>query len=353
MGRKTRAAILVEQMAPLVIDEVEIPELGFGQVLVKVGHSGVCGKQIDEVLGKRPDPYIPHLLGHEGAGVVEEVGPGVQKVKPGDSVVLHWVKGSGIDSQTPKFSWNGSRVNAGNVTVFSDLTVVSENRVTPINPGIPTDEAALLGCAVTTGMGIVNNNANLRPGQSIVVFGVGGIGMNVIQAAALVTANPIIAIDIHDRKLKWASAFGATHTLNGGLQDPVAFLNDLTGGKGVDAAVDTVGAPDVRTMAYNVTSNTGVTVFAGVPYAKDRMTIDSFPLHFGRRVVGSHGGDTRPDVDIPTCARLYKLGKIKLKEQITHTFPLDQVNEAIDLVRRGGVGRCVLSMDNAPKRVSS
>lgn len=340
-----KAAILVEQNAPLVVADVEIPPLDAGQVLVKVHYSGICGKQIEEINGKRgADPYRPHLLGHEGAGVVEEVGPGVRKVKAGDHVVLHWMKGSGIDSAPPRFARDGAVVSAGWVTTFSEYTVASENRVTAIPEDVGFDVGALLGCAVTTGLGIAFNDAALKPGQSVAVFGVGGLGVNVVQGAALVNAHPIVAIDLHDHKLEHAIAFGATHTVNGGAPDVEPALRKLSGSRGFDATVDVTGSPEVRQMAYALTSNTGRTILAGVPHHEERITLDSFPLHFGRRIFGSHGGDTRPDEDIPRCIRLYQLGKLKLQEQITHRFPLDQINEAMEVVKRGEAGRCVISM---------
>ena len=345
-----KAAILVKQNARLVVADVDLPELDVGQVLVKVEYSGICGKQIDELEGRRgEDPYLPHLLGHEGAGTVVDVGPGVRKVKSGDRVVLHWIKGSGIDSapprfSSPEFSSQGKTISAGWVTTFSEYTIASENRVTPIPKDLPGDVASLLGCAVTTGLGIVFNNAGLKPGQSIAVFGVGGVGLNVIQGAALVNAYPIVAIDLFGHKLEHAQAFGATHTVNSGEDDVREFLAKLSDGKGLDATVDTTGNAQVRQMTYDVTSNTGKTIFAGVPHQGEQFAIDSFPLHFGRRVLGSHGGDTVPDSDIPRYIRLYQLGKLKLAEQITHRYILDDINDALDTVRRGEVGRCVVAM---------
>jgi len=216
--------------------------------------------------------------------------------------------------------------------------------MTPIPPDLKLDVASLLGCAVTTGLGIVFNNADLKPGQSMAVFGVGGIGLNVVQGAALVNAYPIVAIDLYDHKLEQALAFGATHTVNTTGSEPKVSLMGLSNGQGFDATVDTTGNTEVRQIAYNVTSNTGKTILAGVPHHQERMTIDSFPLHFGRRIFGSHGGDTRPDVDIPRYIQLYRLGKLKLDEQITHRYRLDEINEAVDMVRKGKAGRCVISM---------
>ena len=341
-----KAVVLVEQNAPLVVADVEIPKLDVGQVLVKMAYSGICGKQIEEINGKRGhDPYIPHLLGHEGAGTVAEVGPGVRKVKPGDAVVLHWMKGSGIDSAPPRFDWDGTQVSAGWVTTFSEYTIVSENRVTQIPQSSPMDVASLLGCAVTTGLGIAFNNLDLKPGQSVAVFGAGGVGLNVIQGAALVNAYPIVAIDIHDQKLEQAKKFGATHTINSTSTDPQATLKELSENNGMDAVVDVTGIADVRQTAYDVTSNIGSTVFAGVPHHEEKITIDSFPLHFGRRVIGSHGGDTKPDVDIPRYLGLHERGKLKLSEQITHRFKLDEINQAVEVVRNGEAGRCIVSID--------
>ncbi len=345
MTETMKAAILVKQNAPLAIADVEIPELAVGQVLIRVAYTGICGKQLEELRGRRgPDPFLPHLLGHEGAGTVRAIGPGVRKVKPGDHVVLHWMKGSGIDSVTPRFRWNGMPVNAGWVTTFSESTIVSENRLTPIPPDVPLDVACLLGCAVTTGMGIVLNNAALKPGQSIAVFGVGGVGLNVVQAASLVSGHPIVAVDRYAQKLQQAQAFGATHTVLANGDGVRARALEATGGQLFDATVDTTGLAAVRTLAYELTSHTGMTVLAGVPAQEDRLTLDSFPLHFGRRIIGSHGGDTRPDLDIPRAIRLYRNGRLKLEEQITHRFTLDHINEAMELVERGEAARCVIAM---------
>ena len=340
-----KAAILVKQNSPLVVTDIEIPPLDVGQVLVKVEYSGICGKQLEELSGRRgPDPFLPHLLGHEGAGIVEKVGPGVKKVAPGDHVVLHWMKGSGIDSSPPRFNLQGKVVSAGWVTTFSERTIVSENRITQIDPGIPLDVASLMGCAVTTGLGIVFNDAALKPGQSIAIFGVGGIGLNVIQGAGLVNAHPIVAIDIHDSKLEEASSFGATHTFNSKNRDANKFLLEISGGNGFDVIVDVTGNAAVRQVAYDSTSNTGITIFAGVPGYKDRISIDSFPLHFGRRLKGSHGGDTWPDMDIPKYLQLYKLGKLKLDEQISHRYPLAKINDAFDIAKKGQASRCLITI---------
>jgi S-(hydroxymethyl)glutathione dehydrogenase / alcohol dehydrogenase len=347
-----KAAVLVKQNSALEIYDIDVPKLEVGQVLVRVEYSGICGKQIDEITGRQGgDPYIPHLLGHEGGGEVVEVGPGVTKVKPGDRVVMHWVKGSGIDSRPPRFHYRGQLLSAGWVTTFGDHTIASENRLTPMPQGAPGDVLALLGCAVTTGLGIVFHNARLLPGQSIAVFGVGGVGLNVVQGADLVNAYPIVALDRSDAKLEFARQFGATHTVNVDQVDPGAALTELSGGLGFDAVVDTTGINAARETAYEATRQKGgITILCGVPFAADRLSIDSFPLHMGRRIIGSHGGETVPDLDIPRYFELYRLGKLRLDELITNRFKLAEINRAVETVRAGQVfGRCLIEMTSPPK----
>src|SRR3990167_821080 len=212
---KTQAAILVKTGHSLEIDEIEIPSLKPGQVLVKVAFSGVCQSQLLEVRGKRgEDKFLPHTLGHEGAGVVLEIGQNVKKVKPGDHVVLSWIKGRGIEVASTVYTGHNGKINSGAISTFMETTITCENRVTPIPSSMPLREAALLGCAVPTGAGLVMNTAQLRPGSNIAVFGVGGIGLSAIMTAELMNAATIIAVDIHDHKLEQAKQFGATHTIN-------------------------------------------------------------------------------------------------------------------------------------------
>jgi hypothetical protein len=201
MPKTTLAAILTELRVPLIIDEIELPEsLAAGQVMVEIRYSGICGSQLGEIDGaKGEDKYLPHLLGHEGSGHVLAIGPGVRHVAVGDTVVLHWRKGLGIESETPRYRWRGKPVNAGWVTTFNRHAVVSENRLTRIPAESDLKVAALYGCAITTGFGVVVNNAKLKIGESIVVYGAGGIGLNIVQAAHMVSANPVIAVDLQTR----------------------------------------------------------------------------------------------------------------------------------------------------------
>lgn len=346
--RTMRAAVLVQQRQPLVIDEVELPaELEYGQVLVEVHYSGVCGSQLGEIDGvKGEDKFLPHLLGHEGSGYVMQVGPGVKHVKPGDAVVLHWMKGVGIEASPPRYRRQGQNVNAGWVTTFNPYAVVAENRVTPLPPGFDLKRAALFGCAVTTGIGVVMNNAQLKVGESIVVFGAGGVGLNVIQGAALASAWPIIAIDLFDNKLALARRCGATHLINSNTEDPRQAVRDILGPAGADVVVDNTGAPAVIETAYELAGAQGRTVLVGVPRQGHKVSMFTLPLHFGKTVTGSHGGEAQPSVDIPKYVRLVEAGKLALDMLITHHYTLDEINDAIAQMRSGQIaGRCLIHLE--------
>ena len=211
----TKAAILRELGCPLVVGEIEIPKLQNGQVLVKIYYSGVCRSQLMEVSGLRgADPWLPHLLGHEGSGIVLEVGPGVSKVKVGDEVILGWIKSDGIDALGAKYTCNGQIINSGKVTTFSNYSVVSESRLVKKPFGLPFDIAVLFGCALPTGAGMVLNELNPPSSSSVAVLGLGGIGLSALMALKALGVNKIIAIDVSDEKLILAKKIGATHTIN-------------------------------------------------------------------------------------------------------------------------------------------
>lgn len=339
-----KAAILVELRKPLVVADIELPQtLAPGQVLVKVHYSGICGSQLGEIDGaKGEDKFLPHLLGHEGSGTVTEVGPGVRHVKPGDTVVLHWRKGLGIESATPTYSWNGKKVNAGWVTTFNEYAIVSENRLTPIPADSDMGVAALFGCAVTTGFGVVVNNAKVKIGESVVVFGAGGVGLNIVQAAALVTAHPIIAVDLYDGKLELARRMGATHTINARKADARKAIAEICSA-GVDVFIDNTGIPATIEMGYELTKPQGRVTLVGVPKKGNPISVYSLPLHFGKILSGSHGGEALPHEDIPRYQSLFRKGVIRLRELITDTYPLSDVNTAISGMRDGSItGRCLL-----------
>jgi len=342
-----KAAILVEQRMPLVIDEIGLPRaLSVGQVFVKIHASGICGSQLGEIDGvKGPDRSLPHLLGHEGSGKVVAVGAGVRHVEEGQKVVLHWRKSLGIEAEPPVYTWQNRKVNAGWVTTFNEYSIVSENRLTPIPDDSDMAIAALFGCAVTTGFGVVSNNAQLKIGESVVIFGAGGIGLNIVQAAALVSANPIIAVDLHDSRLDLAKKLGATHAINARNQDARAEIANVLGEDPLDVFIDNTGSPEVIQTGYELTHPQGRIVLVGVPPKGHNISIYSLPLHFGKRITGSHGGEAMPHIDIPRYYRLYRQGRLNLKALVGRTLGLGDINEAIAGMRDGSiVGRCIIRM---------
>ncbi len=345
-----KAAILVEQRKPLEVAEIKLPkELAFGQVLVKIHYSGICGAQINEIDGaKGPDKFLPHLLGHEGSATVLEVGPGVKTVKPNDRVVMHWRPSDGLPCEPPKYDWNGRTVNAGWVTTFNEYAVVSENRLTAIPQDFDLKLGPLFGCAVTTAIGVINNDAQVKIGQSVVVFGVGGVGLNIVQAAQMVSANPIIGIDILDSKLEMGKRFGATHGFNSTkTNDLDGEIRRIVGERGADVVIDTTGNARVIERAYELTHPDGKTILVGVPrkVKENYVSIYTLPLHFKKVLTGSHGGSAEPHIEIPRYINLMRAGKMTLDGLITHEFRLDDINQAIELVRSGEAGRVVVKMD--------
>lgn len=343
-----KAAILVELNKPLVVAEIELPKrLLFGQVLVKVHYSGICGAQFNEIQGaKGPDKFLPHLLGHEGSATVLAVGEGTTSVKPNDHVVMHWRQSDGIQCQLPSYNWNGKKVNAGWVTTFNNHAIVSENRLTVIPDDFDLTIAPLFGCAVTTAMGVINNDAQVKVGQSVVIYGAGGVGFNLCQSANMVSADPIIAIDLFDSKLAMAKKMGATHVINANTcNDVPAQIKEIVGEKGADIIIDTTGLSQVIEQAYELTHPDGKTILVGVPKREDKVTIDTLPIHFNHILKGSFGGDCVPDKEIPRYIRLIKKGKMTLDGLITHEFKLEDINKALDTIRRGETGRVVINME--------
>ena len=341
--KTAKAAILAQSRKPLVVDEITFPdELEAGQVLVKVLYTSICGAQINEIEAvKGVDKFLPHLLGHEASATVVEIGPGVMHVKPGDTVVLHWRPSQGIQCRPAAYKWRGEKLNAGWVTTFNEYAIVSENRMTVIPADFDLKIAPLFGCAVTTAAGVVNNDAHVKIGESVVIFGVGGVGLNLVQFAALAGANPIVAIDLIDSKLAMAKARGATHIINSSKIENLADeIRKIVGAKGPDKVLETTGVKSVIELAYDLTHVDGTCVLVGVP--NEKVTIYTLPIHFNKVLTGSHGGDAAPHIDIPRIIRLNKAGRMSFDGIITHEFPLDEINAALDLVRSGTAGRVLL-----------
>lgn len=326
---------------PLVVRGIELPDLRPGQILVRIAYSGVCHSQLMEAKGRRgPDRFLPHLLGHEATGTVEAIGAGVTKVNIGDRVVLGWIKGSGIDAGSTVFTHGAERINAGAVTTFSELTVVSENRCVPLPEGVPMDVGVLFGCAVPTGAGIVTNTLQPHDGSTIAVFGLGGIGMSALMATQLFKCSRVIAVDIEQQKLDLALSFGAADIVNGTNHDPVEAIRNLTGGIGVDYSIEAAGLTRTIEQAFNsVRKGGGRCVFASHPESGAKITLDPHDLISGKRIEGSWGGACDPDRDIPRFAELYRAGKLPLEKLITRRYTLDQVNDALDDLEHRRVGR--------------
>lgn len=339
---KTYAAILTEQKQPLALAEIELPELSYGQVRVELSASRICGSQLGEIDGvKGPDRWLPHLLGHEGCGYVREVGPEVRTVKPGDKVCLHWRPGDGIEARPPQYKWGSKTVNAGYITTFNHQALISENRMTVIPDEFDDEIACLLADTITTGFGIISNDAQAKIGESVVVISSGGIGLGVIQAAKLAGAHPIIAVDIHDRKLDVAKQFGATHAINSRETSFLDAAREILGGA-ADIVVDGTGSPDVIQQAYKLASKAGKVVLFGVMPQDRSVELNTLPLHFGKTLTGSEGGASKPAADIPRYVRMIQDGLWNPKPMVSHRGTLEEVNELIDRMRAGEVIHAIM-----------
>jgi S-(hydroxymethyl)glutathione dehydrogenase/alcohol dehydrogenase len=340
-----RAAVLHETGKPLVVEDgVEPQELLPGHVLVRVSVSGVCHSQLHEARGERGhDRWLPHLLGHEAVGTVVDTGSGVTKVEAGDRVVLTWIRSDGLEEPGALYRKGDLTINSGQVTTFSEQTVVSENRVVPLPAGVPDDVAPLFGCAVMTGVGSVLNIGRPGPTDTVAVWGTGGVGLPAVMAAAACSPRMLIAIDRSPDKLALASEFGATHTLLAG-EDTLEEVRALTGG-GVDVAFEASSRGAVIEQAHlSVRTDGGTCIVMSHPAHDDNPRIDPLEMHRGRRIRGSWGGESRPDRDIPRFAQLYLDGRLPLDRLVGDRYPLDRVNDALDDLEAGKVVRALLDI---------
>lgn len=343
---KTKAAVLSER-GLFVEDKIDIPKLGKGQVLVKVFFSGICRSQLMEIRGFRGvDKYLPHFLGHEGSGIVIEVGEGVTKVKPGNKVVLTWLKGKGIEAGGCKYRKGGVVFNAGAVTTLNEYAVISENRCIKLSPGIPLDVAVLFGCAIPTGAGIVFNEIKPQKKSNIAVFGLGGIGLSALMALRLFKCEKVIVVDVEEGKLRLAKDFGATHCINSCVDDPVKAIMRITEGAGVDYSIEAAGVTSSIEQAFEIVrTKGGLCVFATHPKAGDKIRLDPHSLISGKQIKGSWGGASFPDKDIPRFAKLYKDGKLPLEKLLSHSYTLDEVNRAFDDLEKRRVARALIRIN--------
>jgi len=346
MTGTTFSAVLMNTGEPLEFMTLKLPNLLPGQVLVDVAWSGICRTQLNEIRGKKgPDRFLPHTLGHEGTGTVQQTGPDVTKVRPGDRVVLSWLKGSGADVPGTQYEGPGYPVNSGAVSTFMTTAVISENRVTPLPENVPLLEGALFGCALPTGAGMVLHTAKVTAGQSVAIFGVGGIGLSALVTAASQGATPLIAVDVIPEKLAMARSLGATHTIDASILDPATAIREITGQNGADITIEAAGQTGAMENAYDATrTGGGLCIIAGNLEPDTRISIDPFQLINGRRIVGSWGGESRIEEDIPLFARMMDNQKFDLKNLVTHTYGLTELNNAMDDLEAGRVGRALLAV---------
>jgi S-(hydroxymethyl)glutathione dehydrogenase / alcohol dehydrogenase len=340
---KIKAAILEKLNCPLVIRELELTELKIGQVLVKVIVSGICGSQLHEINGNKGNgKFLPHLMGHEGCGLVEEVGPGVTKVKPGDKVVMHWRPGYGIESDFPKYKFNGKDFLSGKVNTLTEVAIVSENRLTVVPPGTNAEFAALLGCSLTTALGVIDNESNLKFGERVAVVGCGGVGLNVLTAARLRGAGEIYAVDTVTAKNKLCLDHGATYFHTSVAELPTA----------IDLVIDTTGVPEVISELFLKLSNKGRILLLGQPIPGQSLVFpDALKLFNGAglSIRASQGGSTVPQDDIPRYIELLKLGLLSIDKLVTHRFNLAEINLAFETLKSGTAGRIMINTMKAEK----
>src|SRR5262245_35566229 len=357
-----RASVLFQPKMPLQVEDVDLEEPRAGEILVRMVASGVCHSCLHAADGSWAGVPVPIVLGDEGAGVVESVGPGVQDLAAGDHVILSWaptcgrchycvigrpnlcerrLPGRGVlpDGST-RMSLQGRPVyHYGHVATYASRTVVAESSAIRIDPEMPLDRAALVGCSVMTGVGAVINTAVVPAGASMAVFGVGGVGLNVVQGGALVAAHPIIAVDVKPAKLDHARGLGATHGVDASREDPAAAIRRLTG-RGADFTFVAVGDTRAVIQAGEALAPGGTCVLIGVPPTGAMVPLDVRPLVTGERVIrGCSYGSARTREDLPRLVSLYRAGRLRIDELITRRYALEEANEAFRALAAGELAR--------------
>jgi S-(hydroxymethyl)glutathione dehydrogenase/alcohol dehydrogenase len=342
-----------------VTDDLEVRPPGPGEVTIRIAAAGLCHSDVSVIDGTIPFP-TPVVLGHEGAGVVEEVGPGVTLVASGDTVVLSTLTNCGrcpacergrptqcvqsIGQLSQPFTFRGAPAwSFANTSVFTERTVVKEAQAVKIDPRVPMHVAALIGCGVVTGVGAVLNRAKVQPGDTVAVFGIGGIGLNVVQGARLAGATRIIAVDTNTAKEAVAREFGATHFIDPTAGDVNAAVNELVRG-GVSFAFECVGNPAVLRTAIDILGPGGHAVILGVPPAGVEASFVVSSMYLDKGILACRYGTSRPRVDIPMLADLYLAGRLKLDELVTCTYPLPDFQHALDDLAAGKLARGVLTV---------
>ncbi len=363
-----RAAVLREIDGPLSVEDVELAEPGPGEVTVRLVASGVCHSDWNVITGATPNP-LPAVLGHEGAGVVEELGAGVRTVAEGDHVILSWLPSCGecfyclqgravlcdvamadmfagtLPGGTLALSQNGDPLyHYSYLSAFAERCVVPEGCCVPIRRDAPFEVAALVGCAVMTGFGAAVLRARVAPGSTAVVFGAGGVGLSAVLGCRLAGARSIVAVDPVAFKRETALGLGATHAVDPAGEDVADLLRELTDGRGADYAFDTAGAPGVVAQAYEAVRRGGTVVAVGIPPVGATADLPAPSLPREEKVVtGSFYGSCRPAVDMPLVIELYMEGRLDLGALVSRTFALEEINEAFAAMNSGEVARGVIA----------
>ncbi len=356
MAITSPAAILAEHGQPLVIDDVTFEDPGAAQVLVKLFASGICHSQLHQI--HSPATPTPTLIGHEATAIVEKAGVNVTHVQEGDHVMISWVPRNASRGQAPPaqppIRWGGRSLTFERSPVYtwSRHSLVDQRYVVRIPKDVATDVTCIVGCAILTGAGAVLNTAKVQPGESVAVFGIGGVGLSAVQAAANAGADPIIVVDLDDDKLAFAQHFGATHGVNASQVDAVEEIHRLTNG-GVDYAFDAIGAPKTQEQILHATragvlgyEEGGMSVLVGIP--QQPISLDMKLLVRGQKTYqGSWGGVTRPEEDFPMYLEWYQQGKLKLDDLVSRRYTLEQINDAVHDLEQGRIlGRSIITFDD-------
>ena len=358
MSYRVRAVVARAKGEPVTIETIEVPDPGPGEVLVAVQACGVCHTDLHYREGAINDDF-PFLLGHEAAGIIEELGDGVAELEVGDFVVLNWRAVCGrcrscergrpwycfaTHNATSRMTLDGEELSpALGIGAFTEKTVVAAGQATRVNPAVRPEVAGLIGCGVMAGLGAAMNTGGVGRGDSVAVFGCGGVGDAAIEGSRLAGAHTIIAVDIDSRKLEWAREFGATHTVNSAEEDPVEAIRALTGGNGVDVAIEAVGLPVTYEQAFYSRDLAGTVVLVGVPNPEMRIELPMIEV-FGRggSLKSSWYGDCLPSRDFPMLIDLHLQGRLALDRFVSETIGLDEVEEAFHKMERGEVLRSVV-----------
>jgi len=337
-------AVLLNSDSSLSIENLNIPDPSYGQVLVRVLSAGICGAQLQEIDGTKQTGPRPHPLGHEGVGIVESVGIGVTTVKPTDKVILHWRKGSGIESDFPKYTYatpgpaQGSSliytISAGKVACWAEKCLVSENRCTVVPHDTPDELCCLLGCSLSTALGTIEHEAKLLMGESVLIIGCGGLGLNLILAARMRGASRIVGVDKERSKMETVNSMGAVF---------VESLIPSFAGNPFDVVIDTTGNEDAIEWALRSLAPSGRFIMVGQPNGYIRIpNARSMFDGQGKTIMATQGGRFNPSEDVPRYVAAWRSGHLKVDGIVTHRFALTEINEAVAMVRSGQAGRILL-----------